>query len=789
MKFSEQWLRSFVDPQISTADLAEKLTMAGLEIESIVPAALDFRGVVVGEVLEVEKHPDADKLHICKVDVAAEEVLEIVCGARNVRTGLKVAVAKVGAVLPENFKIKQAKLRGVVSSGMLCSESELGLAKTSAGIMELPKDAGVGGDFREYLEINDNIIDVSITPNRGDCLSIRGMAREVAALTKAELNSINIEDVTATISDNFNVEIKAQSECSHYCGRVIKGVNSKAATTLWMQERLRRSGINTISAIVDITNYVMLELGQPLHAFDLDKLHGKISVRHAKAQEKLTLLDQQELTLNERDVVIADQNEALALAGVMGGLASSVTDVTQDIFLESAGFDVVAVANTAKRHGLQTDSSYRFERGVDPELQNIAIERATALILEIAGGQAGPIIDVVGGQGYSRAIIQLRRERIKRILGIEIPDAEIVGILQRLGMFVEKTGEGWQVTVPGVRFDIVQEIDLIEELIRVYGYDEVPVHRPKAALAIQAESNTFLSLTRIRSFLVDKGYNETITYSFVDKKQQQILFPEVNSIELNNPISQDMAVMRISLWPGLLKTIKYNQSRQQERLRLFESGLCFTEKEGALQQYSMLGGAVVGSAFPRQWGIPKRKADFFDVKGDIEALLSLTNRTISFKADTHTALHPGKCAKIYLDKIFIGYVGEIHPKVKQKLSLQGDIFLFELSLNELSEIVIPQFQRISKYPQVERDLALLVDAKVSSKELFDLLFNKGGQLLKDVQLFDIYTGTGVAEGKKSVALRLILQHASRTLMDSEVEDYIKQLLQELKSSLNVELRG
>ena len=789
MKFSEHWLRTWANPDLPITELAECLTMAGLELESLTPAAADFTGVVVGEVIEVVAHPNADRLQVCQVNVGTEK-LNIVCGAKNVHKDLKVAVAKVGAILPGDFAIKQAKLRGVESCGMICSVSELGLAKTSAGIMELSGDAPVGQNIREYLQLDDVIVELGITPNRGDCLSISGIARDVAAITKCEFKPIEHDEVAATIADTFPVQINAAKFCPRYCGRVIRNINAQAPTPLWMKERLRRSDINSISAIVDITNYVMLELGQPMHAFDLAKLHDGIQVRYAAPKECLTLLDEQQLTLVPTDVVIADKNKALALAGIMGGLDSGVTESTTDLFLESAFFSHAAVAISARNHGLHTDSSHRFERGVDSCLQLKAIARATELILVIAGGEPGPVNEVVYEKQLPKLkILQLRRERISRVLGLEIPDSEVVGILQRLGFKVEIINNGWQVIVPSFRSDVEQEIDLIEELVRVYGYEQVPTNKPTATLVIEASSQAKLSLGRIRSYLVDKAYHEVLTYSFVEPKWQQLLNPEFHAVQLQNPIASDMAVMRTNTWPGLLKTVLYNQRRQQQRIRLFETGLCFAEEGEAIQQYAVLGGVVTGSCYPEQWGASSRDVDFFDVKSDLQALLQLTGKAVDFKPETHPALHPGKCARIYCAEKPLGYVGELNPSIKQKLGLSGDIYLFELDLALLSEATVRQFQQVSKFPQVRRDLALVVDEEISAQRLLDAIFAKGGDLLRDVQIFDVYQGENIADGKKSIALSLILQHGSRTLVDSEVDDYVQQMLTELKQEFNVILRG
>lgn len=792
MKFSEKWLRTWTDPDLSSEDLALELTMAGLEVETITPAAAEFSGVVVGKVVSVEPHPDADRLRVCQVDVAADKLLNIVCGASNVVANLKVAVAVVGAILPENFKIKKAKLRGIESCGMICSASELGLIKSSEGIMELPEDAPIGKDFRDYFELDDQVFELELTPNRGDCLSIAGIAREVTALTKCEFKEPAIDEISGVIGTILPIQIEAESACSHYTGRIIREINPDAQTPLWLQERLRLGGINTITPIVDVTNYVMLELGQPLHAFDLAKLNDSITVRYAKPKESITLLDGNELALDDKTLVIADSKEPVALAGVMGGAESGVTANTQDIFLESAFFDPIVIASCVQRYALHTDSSHRFERGVDPKLQLKALNRVTDLLLEIVGGKAGPVSEVVNDEFLSELkVIILRRDRIERILGMKIADKDVVGILQRLGMKTETVKDGWQVIVPSWRFDIAEEIDLIEELARVYGYEQVPVHKLAAELTAKPYSETKLSLQRIRSLLVDRDYHEVITYSFVDAKLQKLLNPEYEPIELQNPISQDLAVMRTNTWPGLVKTLLYNQNRQQSRIRLFETGLCFVKENNALRQYPVLGGVATGNCYPEQWGTSKQNVDFFTVKSDLETLFQLTGcaNDIHFKTAKHPALHPGRCAAIYCSKKPLGYLGELSPQIKQQLELVENVYLFELDLALVSKARITKYQKISKFPAVHRDIAIVVDEAITAQQIVDAIFAKGGDILRNVKVFDVYQGEKIAVGKKSMALNLILQHASRTLVDDEIEELVQKIVQELEQKFKIVLRS
>lgn len=791
MKFSEQWLRLWVNPKIDTNKLTEQLTMAGLEVDSIAPVALPFTNVVVGKVLTVKPHPNAERLRICEVNVGAKQNLTIVCGAKNVCADLKVAVALLGALLPGDLKIKKAKLRGIESCGMICSAQELGLGKSSDGIMELPSDAPLGKDLRTYFKLDDNTIEIELTPNRGDCLSIAGIAREIAVINRCQYECPKTKNITAAITDKFPIHVTAKSACPRYIGRVIRNINNTAKTPLWMQERLRRSEINAISPVVDVTNYVMLELGQPLHAFDLAKLHGGIQVRYAKAKETIILLDGQKLTLNDKVLVIADEKKAMALAGVMGGLDSGVNENTQDIFLESAFFDPILVANSARLYGLQTDSAYRFARGVDYNLQHKAIQRVTELLLDIVGGKPGPISEVASKEYLPKAPIILRENRIKRVLGITIAKKEVNSILQRLGMQLEKTKPGWSVTVPSHRFDIQAEIDLLEELARIYGYNQIPNHKPSSELTITPIAETKTPLQRVRCLLVGLGYHEAITYSFVDTKLQELLAPEYKPLVLKNPLSLDMAVMRTSILPGLIKAVLHNQHRQQERIRLFETGLCFITQNGKLQQLPFLGGVAVGNAYPEQWGIESRALNFFDVKGDIETLLQLTGLSaeISFLKEQHAALHPGRSARIYHKNQAIGYLGELHPQIKQQLDIKSVAYIFELDLAFLQNTLIPKFMPISKFPMVRRDIAIIVDEAVFVQRIKEKMLAESNKLLCNVEIFDIYQGQGVEKGKKSVALNLIFQHTSRTLVDEEIDEQVSKLVAKLRHQFGAILRG
>ncbi|HSW68937.1 MAG TPA: phenylalanine--tRNA ligase subunit beta [Gammaproteobacteria bacterium] len=793
MRLSERWLREWVNPELSREDLCENLTMAGLEIEEVVPVAEKFSGVVVGKVLRVEKHPAADRLQVCEVNAGGPETLSIVCGAKNVKPEMMTAVALVGALLPDNTKIKAGKLRGVFSHGMLCSASELGLAgEDSEGLIVLPPDAPIGRDVWDYLDLTDHILDVSITPNRGDCLSILGLAQDVSAITQTTARIPGISKIDAKISDNLSIQLDASEECPHYVGRVIRNVAADAMTPVWMQERLRRGGVRCISPIVDIMNYVMLELGQPMHAFDLEKISDGIHVRMAKVDESLELLNGEKVTLDSSTLIIADTEKPLAIAGVMGGMESGVTLLTQNIFLESAFFQPMCVARTSRHYKLNSESSYRFERGVDPALQVNAIERATRLILEIAGGTPGPVIDKINEKYLpQKKIITLRSDRIHKILGINFNEHQIEKILQSLGFMTEKSQEGWNVTVPARRFDITVEIDLIEEIIRIYGYDKVPEHLPVSGMQMNPFSEKKISLSVIRHLFCDKGYQEIIAYSFIDKKIQQLFDPDIQAKELLNPITTEMSVMRTSLWPGLINTLIYNQNRQQERAKIFETGLRYIVKNDVLRQQNVLSGLVCGNVFPEQWGVPARTADFYDVKGDIEHLLNLTSdmKLVEFKPAHHPALHPGQNADIYRDGMYLGVLGVLHPRLAQELSLSGTVILFELLLEGLEPAKLPHFQEISRFPEIRRDIAILVDQAVPIRLIQDTITHVAGGLLQALNIFDVYQGKGVKEGHKSVALSLTLQHSSRTLVDEEVAALMEQIIVTLKEQFAAELRG
>ena len=791
MKFSEQWLRGWVNPQVGRDELVARLSMAGLEVDSVTPAAGVFSGVVVGEVLSTEQHPDADKLRICQVSNGAE-TFQVVCGAPNVRPGLKIPFAMLGAELPGDFKIKKAKLRGVESNGMLCSQAELQVGEGNDGLMELPADAPVGEDIRAYLQLEDASIEVDLTPNRGDCLSLAGLAREVGALYAAQVTRPVVAPVAAVHYEVLPVDVLAPSACPRYLGRIIHNVDLSRPTPLWMVERLRRADVRSIDAAVDITNYVMLELGQPLHAFDLAQIHGGIRVRMAEEGEKLVLLDGQEVTLRSDTLVIADHQRALAIAGVMGGEHSGVTSTTRNIFLESAFFDQIVVAGKARSYGLHTDASHRYERGVDWKLAREAMERATGLLLDITGGEAGPIIEAVNEQYLpSIAPITLRAARISQMLGMEMDPIEVERLLRALGLTVTaETAGQWRVEVPSHRFDISLEVDLIEELARLYGYNRLPVRYPQARLAPQAKAEARSDLPELRRLLVARGYQEAITYSFIDPKQFELFSPGVEPLLLANPISNDMAAMRASLWPGLIKSLQHNLNRQQDRVRLFESGLRFVGQLEGLKQEPMLAGVVCGSRLPEGWAQGRDAVDFFDVKADVEAVLGFAGAldAFTFVSGKHPALHPGQTARIERDGREVGYVGAIHPELSKKLGLDRPVFVFEMVLTEVALGKMPKFQELSRFPEVRRDLALIADCNVAASDVLKVIRENAGEWLTDLRLFDVYQGKGIDPNRKSLAVGLTWQHPSRTLNDDEVNTTTQNILTSLEQRLNATLR-
>jgi phenylalanyl-tRNA synthetase beta chain len=791
MKISEQWLREWVSPKLGTQALAQRLTMAGLEVGAIEPVAPPLDHVLVGQILSVTAHPAADKLRLCRVAVAQGKELAIVCGAANAAAGMKVPVALVGARLPNNTVITTTEIRGVASSGMLCSAAELGLEDSASGLLELDQDAKVGTSLKSHLHLDDTTFEVDLTPNRGDCLSVAGLAREIAAITGAGLLVPRLKPVAARSRRKLPVVLRTPRDCPCYTGRVIEGIDPQARTPMWLKERLRRSGVRAIHPVVDVTNYVMLELGQPMHAFDLDRLTGGIEVRRARAKESLVLLDGKEVGLETGMLLIADRNGPLALAGIMGGQASAVGSETRNLFLESAWFRPEVIAGRARAMGLQTESSQRFERGVDPTMPRRAMERATALLLEIAGGKPGPVIEQRDRRYLPRTVaITLRAARIEKLLGFKIAASEVQKILRRLGMSVKKSASGWRVLSPSWRFDLGREVDLIEEIARLYGYENLPVHRPQTVMTMTPSPEGRLPVSRLRLALADRDYQEIVTYSFVDPVWQAQLDPAVTPIRLANPISADMAVMRTSLWPGLLKTVAYNLNRQLLRLRFFELGRCFIPGQSGIDQEPMLGGAVTGSALPEQWGAPTRAVDFYDVKADIEALLQLGGNMTEFRheAASHPALHPGQTARILCGGEPVGWVGALHPKIQTKLGLEQAVILFELRLSPLEQAKLPFFHEISRYPAIRRDIAVVVQENLPGRVVLDSVAKVAGKLLVNLELFDEYRGKGIDSGRKSLALGLTLQDSSRTLKEDEVDALIARVVAVLESELGARLR-
>ncbi|WAJ71394.1 phenylalanine--tRNA ligase subunit beta [Catenovulum adriaticum] len=792
MKFSESWLREWVNPAISSEALVEQITMAGLEVDSVEPVAGEFSGIVVGKVVECGPHPDAEKLQVTKIDVGGDELLDIVCGAKNCRQGLTVAVATVGAVLPGNFKIKKAKLRGVASFGMLCSEAEMGMADDAPGIMEVPDDAVVGTDIREYLNLNDKTIEVDLTPNRSDCLGIKGLAREVGVLNNQDVNEPEISQVPASIDDKVSVNLNAGDACTSYLGRVVKEVNLQAASPLWLVEKLRRSGIRSIDAIVDVTNYVMLELGQPLHAFDLAKIEGSVQVRFANQDEPLTLLDGNQVKLKDNTLVIADDNKALAMAGIFGGQDSGVSAQTQDILLESAFFAPDAIRGKARQYGLHTDSSHRFERGVDIQIQRDAIERATQLILAICGGHAGEVIEAKSEKAPVKKV-SLRANALKRRLGIEIAESQVTEILTRLGLSPSLTEQIWYCVVPSYRFDISIEEDLVEEVARVYGYNNIENIAPTARLTMRKHQESVFNLTKVRTSLVTLGYQEAITYSFVDPKVQQALYPEQTSLNLPNPISADMSAMRLGLLPGLLSAVVYNHNRQQNRVRLFESGLKFTPDaaaENGVSQIPVLSGVISGTRHVEHWNLESDLVDFFDIKGDVEALLGLTGEAeqYEFKAQAHSALHPGQSAAIYKNGKSVGFVGAIHPQAFKAIGLKQKAFVFEIELDALLKANIPVANAVSKFPSIRRDLAFIVKQDAEIGNILQEIKKVSGNQLVELNLFDVYQGSGISSDEKSFAVSLVLQDVERTLEDKEISVITDKVIDSLNAQFGATLR-
>ncbi len=792
MKFSENWLRSFVDPPADRDELCRRLTMAGLEVEAVDALGAGLDGVVVGEIVECVAHPNADKLRVCKVAVGADAPLQIVCGAPNARVGLKAPLATIGAKLPNGIEIKKAALRGIESNGMLCSAKELGLDADAAGLMELPADAPVGSPLAEYLSLPDARIELKLTPNRPDCLGLRGLAHDVAALFDVAVTEAPATPVPTAATAQRDVKLDAGADCPRYVGRVIEGVNAAAKSPLWLAERLRRSGIRPISAIVDVTQYVMLELGQPMHAYDVAQLHGAIRVRHARAGEKTKLLDGNEHALASDFLVIADDKHTLGLAGIMGGFDSRVIDTTRDVFLEAAHFAPHAIMGRARKLGLHTDASHRFERGVDPQLPRLAMERATRLILDICGGKPGPTVETMLADALPEpAAVGLRRARLARVLGIDVADAEVERILGKLDMRVEKAADGWRVTAPSRRFDITIEEDLVEEIARIHGYDRIPTHAPSGELRLHLQAESQVSSARLRAQLAARGYREAICMSFVARGLLERWSLADGSVGLANPLSADMAVMRTSLLPGLVEALKHNRNRQQDRVRLFETGLVFTNTGGSLQQVQQLAAVACDRAMPEGWATGKREMDFYDLKSDLETLIRLAGAggKITFEPAAQAWLHPGRSARAVIDGKSAALLGALHPRLIKALDLDCDVYVFEADTAILTAGAVPLARPVSAFPSIRRDIAVVVPEAVSYALVESCVREAVGTSLTEVIVFDRYSGPNLGLGAKSLAIGLILQDDSRTLTVEEADRSVEQAVAALESRCQAKLRG
>ena len=791
MKIAESWLREWVSPELDTEALGHQLTMLGHEVDEITVEGEGLGDVVVAEVVEFGKHPDADRLSVCKVSTGKGDLIDIVCGAPNLFKGMKSPLATPGVTLPNGIKLRKSKIRGVVSNGMLCSAAELGLGDDSGGIISLPADAPLGTTLADYLGLPDAVFDLDLTPNRGDCFSVLGIARDVAALTDAELKNADVDGVVATIDVSLEVELLEPAGCPVFAGRVIRGIDPQARSPLWMVERLRRAGLREIHPVVDITNYVMLELGQPLHSYDRNLVTGAIRPRLAKQGEKLTLLDGKEIELNDDTLVITDNSGVIGIAGIMGGLSTAVSDATVDVFFEAAFWPPNFMAGRARRYGLHTDASMRFERGVDPAGQGRAVERATELLLEISGGAAGPTVLTTASEHIPQAKkIHLRRTRISQLLGVEIADEIVRDILVRLGLSVSNVDDGWEIVAPSHRFDIAIEADLIEEVARIHGYDSIPEITAVAATPLATATETCIDFEVVASTLVARDYQEVVTYSFIDAEADKLVSGSESQLELSNPISSEMSVMRASLWPGMLEAAAHNAARQQDRIRLFELGKTF---HGSLENHIevvRIGGLASGPVLPEQWGSKSQPVDFFDIKSDVAALLRLAGRDdeISYEAAVHPALQSGQAAKIIRNGEEIGVVGKLHPQVAKQFALKRGVFLFELDAEKTLAAQAPVAKAVSKFPTIRRDISFFVDENISSAELVKAAASAAPDLIQSIRIFDVYTGQGVEVGLKSVAIGLILQETSRTLTDDDADAAQAAAVRKLQQEFAAELR-
>jgi phenylalanyl-tRNA synthetase beta chain len=794
MKVPYSWLAEWVKVPWPAPELGSRLTMAGIELEALSCAAPPFSGVVVAQIVSAEPHPQADKLQVCRVSIGSGETLQIVCGASNARAGLKSALALVDAQLPGDLTIKATKLRGVESQGMLASAKELGLTEASAGILELPPDAPLGRPLREYLALDEAVLDLNITPNRGDAMSVIGIAREVAALAGTKVSGPAIGSAPAGHADRFSVQLEAPAACPRFAGCILRRVNNRAEAPLWLRERLRRAGVRAISPVVDVTNYVMLELGQPMHAYDLKKLRGGIRVRLARAAEPVTLLDGKSINAPADVLLITDDEGAVGLAGIMGGLRTAVSAETTDVFLESAYFSPDAVLGRARRLGLQTDASQRFERGVDPTQQSRAIERAIALLTPMAGGSAGPV-EVTQSAAHlpQRSAVPLRAKQLTRLLGVELPAARVEATLAGLQMQVTRSASGWQVTPAAHRFDIGIEADLIEEVARVVGFEAIPETDALGPQRFRSLPEEQPPEPAVLAVLAARGYQEAITLAFVDPALQERLFPGRPALALSNPIASDLSVMRVSLWPGLLRAALENQRRQADRIRLFEHGTRFEAGGGGTRELDTLAGLACGARLPEQWGVSKdmrAAADFYDVKGDLAALFAGTGepQAFTFQAGSQPALHPGRTARVLRCGREVGWLGELHPTLVQVLDFTYPPILFELDMDAALVVKRSTYEEISRFPQVRRDLAIVVDESITLSTLAERVTLAASSLLRDLRIFDVYRGPGLEKGRKSVAFGLIFQDISRTLTDDDVERLMASVVADLRENLNARIR-
>jgi phenylalanyl-tRNA synthetase beta chain len=793
MKISYGWLSDWVRIPWTPAELGARLTMAGFELEGLTAAAPPFTDVVVAEIVSAEPHPQADKLRVCTVSRGRGELLTIVCGASNARAGLKSALALVGAKLPGDLVIKAAKLRGVESSGMLCSGKELGLSENSEGIVELPADAPLGQSLREYLDLDDVVLELNVTPNRGDAMSVLGIAREVAALAGTQVTAPAVAPYKAASSERLPVKLAAPGGCPRFAGCIVRGIDNRALTPVWLRERLRRSGLRCISPVVDITNYVMLETGQPMHAYDLSKLKGGLVVRYAHKGEPMTLLDGKDVQVDPDMLVVADDEGPVGLAGVMGGARTAVSPDTRDIFFEAAYFTSEAILGRARRFGLVTDAGQRFERGVDPTQQGRAIERAVGYLTGFAGGTPGVLeVHEAAAPLPKRAPVSLRASRLTRLLGVELEPARVLAALEGLGMQVSAQECGWTVIAPAHRFDIVIEADLIEEVARIAGFDAIPETPARAPQDFRELPEERPSEQALLEALAARGYQEAITLAFVDPVIQGAVFPQVPGLVLANPIASDLSVMRVSLWPGLLRAALENQHRQQGRVRLFEHGNRFALEQEATREIDSLAGVALGARLPEQWGIGKGErvsVDFYDVKADVAALFAATGDAGSFTFETGSmpALHPGRTARVLRRGVPVGWIGELHPTHTKSMDFTYPPVLFELDAGALGVRRIA-YQEISRFPQVRRDLAVVVDEAVTLSTLAERVTLVTSSLLRDLRVFDVYRGPGLEEGRKSVAFGLIFQDISRTLTDDDVERLMSSVVADLREKLNARIR-